>query len=165
MNQLAHFLLAHRLLNHLIQNGPSRIVVTSSVAHLWVANDSRWDDFYSSSGRYREDDPNWYGIGQYQLDIYSRTKLWNVMFADELAEKLHGTNVTVNSLYPGDQIYWNTVPQSLGFFSLGNHFADLNDVLLNYEYYHEQTLSNLYGHVLVRNHSIFLKISFAHNYF
>lgn len=32
---------------------------------------------------------------------YSQSKLANVLFANELAKKLEGTGVTVNSLHPG----------------------------------------------------------------
>lgn len=32
---------------------------------------------------------------------YNQSKLANILFANELAKKLDGTNVTVNSLHPG----------------------------------------------------------------
>jgi NAD(P)-dependent dehydrogenase (short-subunit alcohol dehydrogenase family) len=34
-------------------------------------------------------------------NVYKRTKLANVLFSNELARRLKGTGVTVNSLHPG----------------------------------------------------------------
>ena len=35
------------------------------------------------------------------MDAYSCSKLCNILFTRELARRLHGTGVTVNSLHPG----------------------------------------------------------------
>lgn len=92
VNHLAHFLLIHKLIANLRRNAPSRIVVTSSLVHLWV-DSQNWDDYYSNK-------TVWNG---YQ--VYGRTKLYNVMMTDILAENLTDQQVTANSLHPG---HWQT---------------------------------------------------------
>jgi NAD(P)-dependent dehydrogenase (short-subunit alcohol dehydrogenase family) len=86
VNHLGHFLLTNRLLPLIIRSAPSRIVVVSSFAH--------------RAGRIRFDDVNlekhftfWRG--------YPQSKLANVLFTYELAERLSGTGVAVNCLDPG----------------------------------------------------------------
>ena len=86
VNHLAYFLLTHLLLPQLRAGAPSRIVNVSSGAHTHVR--INFDDLQSE----REYDPK---------DVYSRTKLANVLFTYELARRLDGTGVTVNALEPG----------------------------------------------------------------
>lgn len=86
VNHLAYFLLTHLLLPQLRAGAPSRIVNVSSGAHTHARID--FDDLQSE----REYDPK---------DVYSRTKLANVLFTYELARRLDGTGVTVNALEPG----------------------------------------------------------------
>lgn len=86
VNHLGHFLLTNLLLDTLIASKPSRVVVVSSIAH--VRGKINKDDLNSEKD---------YSPG----DAYSQSKLANILFANELSERLHGTGVTVNSLHPG----------------------------------------------------------------
>ncbi|KAM9355979.1 retinol dehydrogenase 12 [Pholidichthys leucotaenia] len=86
VNHLGHFLLTSLLVGLLKRSAPSRIVVVSSVAHIfgWI----RFHDLHSQ--------------GSYNSGLaYCQSKLANVLFTRELARRLKGTNVTVNSLHPG----------------------------------------------------------------
>lgn len=86
VNHLAYFLLTSLLLPHLLAGAPSRIVNVSSGAHTHATID--FDDLQSE----RRYNPK---------DVYSRTKLANVLFTYELSRRLAGTGVTVNALEPG----------------------------------------------------------------
>ncbi|KAM9777564.1 retinol dehydrogenase 12 [Neosynchiropus ocellatus] len=86
VNHLGHFLLTSLLIGLLERSAPARIVVVSSLAHNfgWI----RFHDLHSQ--------------GSYNSGLaYCQSKLANVLFARELARRLKGTNVTVNSLHPG----------------------------------------------------------------
>jgi NAD(P)-dependent dehydrogenase (short-subunit alcohol dehydrogenase family) len=86
INHLAPFLLTNLLLDLLKRSAPSRIVTVSSDAHRWGKMDL--DDLQSTK-RYRA------------FPVYGMTKLANIMFTYELAERLEGTGVTANCLHPG----------------------------------------------------------------
>jgi retinol dehydrogenase 14 len=86
INHLAPFLLTNLLLDLLKESAPSRIVTVSSDAHRWAKIDL--DDLQSRK-RYRG------------MQVYGKTKLANIMFTYELAERLEGTGVTVNCMHPG----------------------------------------------------------------
>lgn len=86
VNHLAYFLLANLLLPQLRAGAPSRIVNVSSGAHTHASID--FDDLQSERGY----DPK---------DVYSRTKLANLLFTYELSRRLGPTGVTVNALEPG----------------------------------------------------------------
>ncbi len=86
VNHLAPFLLTNLLIDQLKDSAPSRIVTVSSSAHSHTSLD--FDDLQSEE----EYDPN---------EVYSRTKLANVLFTRELAKRLQGTGVTANCLTPG----------------------------------------------------------------
>jgi retinol dehydrogenase-14 len=86
INHLAPFLLTNLLLDLLKESAPSRIVTVSSDAHRWAKIDL--DDLQSRK-RYRG------------MQVYGKTKLANILFTYELAERLEGTEVTANCMHPG----------------------------------------------------------------
>lgn len=86
VNHLAYFLLTNLLLPQLKAGTPSRIINVSSGAHTHVGMD--FDDVQAE----RAYDPK---------EVYSRSKLANVLFTYELARRLQGTGVTANCLNPG----------------------------------------------------------------
>jgi NAD(P)-dependent dehydrogenase (short-subunit alcohol dehydrogenase family) len=87
VNHLGHFLLTHLLLDRVIAAAPSRIVVVASVAHKG-GGPIDFDDLQSERN-------------YVAMRVYGRSKLANVLFARELARRLEGTGVTVNSMHPG----------------------------------------------------------------
>ncbi len=86
VNHLAPFLLTHLLLDRLVMAAPSRIIVVASRAH--ERGKINFDDIQSEHA---------YG----RWPAYNQSKLANVMFCYELARRLEGSGVTVNSLHPG----------------------------------------------------------------
>lgn len=87
VNHLAHFALSIQLLPLLLKAEQGRVVTVSSVAH-------------SSSPKINFTDLQ--EINSYMdYSAYSLSKLANVLFSNELAEKLNNTNITSNSLHPG----------------------------------------------------------------
>jgi len=89
VNHLGHFLLTNLLLDRIRASAPARIVVVASGAHRGARKGVVFDDLQFEHGRYR-------GFQQ-----YCRSKLANIQFASELARRLDGTGVTVNSMHPG----------------------------------------------------------------
>lgn len=85
-NYLAPFLLTDLLLDVLKASAPSRIVNVSSVAHTRGTI-----DFADLQGEHR------YSFTK----AYGQSKLAQILFTYELAERLNGTGVTVNALHPG----------------------------------------------------------------
>ena len=86
VNHLSHFLLTQLLLPTLIETGESRVITVSSMLHQKGAIDFesfRGGDRYSAQ------------------KAYGQSKLANVLFALELAERLKHTSVTSNVLHPG----------------------------------------------------------------
>ncbi|XP_068658846.1 short-chain dehydrogenase TIC 32 A, chloroplastic-like isoform X1 [Aristolochia californica] len=95
-NHLGHFLLTNLLLDKLkstakLTGVEGRIVNVSSIAHRYA--DSSAMDFHKLN------DPSNYK----PYDAYARSKLANILHANELAKRLQdeGSNVTANSLHPG----------------------------------------------------------------
>ncbi len=86
VNHLAHFLLTHLLLDLLKRSAPSRIINVSSMAH---SNSKPDFDNLQAEKKFSA-----YGA-------YSLSKLANILFTYELANRLQGTGVTVNCLHPG----------------------------------------------------------------
>jgi NAD(P)-dependent dehydrogenase (short-subunit alcohol dehydrogenase family) len=86
VNHLAPFLLTHLLLDLLKRSAPARVVIVSSGMHRSARVD--WDNL---QGERRYD----------SIGAYSLSKLGNVVFTLELARRLAGSGVTVNSLEPG----------------------------------------------------------------
>jgi NAD(P)-dependent dehydrogenase (short-subunit alcohol dehydrogenase family) len=86
VNHLAPFLLTHLLQDRLKAAPAARIVVVSSVAH-----QGGYVDFKNLQGERAFD-----GYSAYAL-----SKLANLLFAFELAERFRDTRITVNGLHPG----------------------------------------------------------------
>lgn len=103
INHLGHFLLTNLLLERLKSSAPSRIVVLSSLAHIFgkiQKHDLNSEKSYSRFG------------------AYGQSKLANILFTRKLAKLLKGTNVTVNCLHPGSvQSELVRYDPILGFFS------------------------------------------------
>ncbi len=87
VNHLAPFLLTRLLLDALKTAAPSRIITVSSMTHQSI----RQVDWNNLQGEKRYD-------GYY---AYALSKLGNLFFTYELAERLNGTGVTANTLHPG----------------------------------------------------------------
>lgn len=85
-NHFGHFLLTNLLLDRIKSSAPARIINVSSIGHLWGSinrDDLQCEKSYS------------------KFSAYFHSKLANVLFTRELANRLRGTKVTVNSLHPG----------------------------------------------------------------
>jgi len=85
VNHLSYSLLTGLLLDLLKKSVPSRIINVSSMTH---SSSIDFDDLQS------EKYYNGYGA-------YSLSKLCNILFTYELAQRLQGSGVTVNYLHPG----------------------------------------------------------------
>jgi NAD(P)-dependent dehydrogenase (short-subunit alcohol dehydrogenase family) len=86
LNHMSYFLLTAGLRDRLVAAAPSRIVNTASNAHRNGHVD--FDDLQSTR-RYRA------------FAVYGTSKLCNILFTRELARRLAGRGVTVNSFTPG----------------------------------------------------------------
>ena len=86
INHLAPFLLTKLLLGRLEKSAPSRVITVSSEAQRWGT--MNFEDMQSRR-KYRG------------FPVYGMTKLANIMFTYELAERLNGTGVSANCLHPG----------------------------------------------------------------
>jgi NAD(P)-dependent dehydrogenase (short-subunit alcohol dehydrogenase family) len=87
VNHLAPFLLTNLLLERLIAAAPARIVTVSSMAYRHATLD--FDDLQTERKKYSG------------LAAYGASKLANILFTLELAQRLRGTGVTANCLHPG----------------------------------------------------------------
>ncbi|XP_054482114.1 dehydrogenase/reductase SDR family member 13-like [Anoplopoma fimbria] len=93
VNHIGHFLLTNLLLERLKECGPSRVVILSSVAHHFGKIDFDCLNTHKALGL---------GTSFMEvLQIYSSSKLCNVLFTHELAKRLQGTKVTCYCLHPG----------------------------------------------------------------
>jgi NAD(P)-dependent dehydrogenase (short-subunit alcohol dehydrogenase family) len=86
-NHIGHFILVTELLDQLSEKG--RVVMVSSDAHKGAPKAGIEFDNLSGERGYA----GWKAYGQ--------SKLANLLFAKELAKKLHGTGKTANALHPG----------------------------------------------------------------
>ena len=86
-NHIGHFLLVTGLLDQLTEKG--RVVMLSSAAHLRAPKVGIEFDNLSGEHHYSP----WAAYGQ--------SKLANLLFAKELAKRLHGTTKTANAVHPG----------------------------------------------------------------
>jgi NAD(P)-dependent dehydrogenase (short-subunit alcohol dehydrogenase family) len=87
-NHLGPFLLTRLLTERLVASAPARVVNVASTAHQGARRGLDFDDLQSTR-HYRG------------MQAYSRSKLANILFTNELARQLSGTGVTANSLHPG----------------------------------------------------------------
>ncbi|XP_052439563.1 retinol-DH_like_SDR_c domain-containing protein [Carassius gibelio] len=87
INHLGHFLLTVLLLDMLKKSSPSRIINVSSIAH--------------KGGKIHFDDLNFNKAPYDSLVSYRQSKLANLLFTRELAQRIKGSGVTVYSLHPG----------------------------------------------------------------
>jgi len=86
VNHIAPFLLNHLLLDLVKRSAPARIIVVSSTTHQNA----------------RIDFDRLPGPGPFDgHEAYAMSKLANLLFAFELAERLTGSRVTANALHPG----------------------------------------------------------------
>ena len=86
VNHLAPFLLTHLLTKPLAASGRARIITVSSMAHQ----------------RARVEFDNLQGEKRFNgYDAYARSKLANILFAIELAERVRGIGAVSNTLHPG----------------------------------------------------------------
>jgi len=92
LNHINYFLLTNLLLDTIKQTaqdkGEARIVNVASGSHLQVRSGLTWDNF---------DDESSFSV----IYSYGESKLANVLFTYDLARRLDGTGVTVNTLHPG----------------------------------------------------------------
>lgn len=88
-NHIGYFLWTTELLDLIKHSAPARIVNVSSMAHTMARNGLDFDDIVERKKSYAG------------MAAYGESKLCNIMFSNELARRLDGTGVTVNSLHPG----------------------------------------------------------------
>jgi NAD(P)-dependent dehydrogenase (short-subunit alcohol dehydrogenase family) len=86
VNHLAYFLLTHLLLDRLQESAPALVVNVASAAHRQAGLD--FGDLLGERGY-----DGW--------RAYCRSKLCNLLFTYELAQRLAGGGVTANALHPG----------------------------------------------------------------
>lgn len=106
-NYFGHFLLTNLLLGRLKESAPSRVVNVSSLYHQYVQNLDLEDLNFT-------DEP------YTMVKAYNKSKLCNVLFSRELADRTAGTGVTSNSLHPGivTTSILDSVPYTLRSFIL-----------------------------------------------
>ncbi|MBS1622645.1 MAG: SDR family oxidoreductase [Bacteroidetes bacterium] len=85
-NHFSQFLLTNLLLDNIRRSDYARIVNVSSDSHYNGKID--FESFTKNKG-------------YFIMKAYAQSKLANVLFTQELAERLAGTHVTANSLHPG----------------------------------------------------------------
>jgi NAD(P)-dependent dehydrogenase (short-subunit alcohol dehydrogenase family) len=96
VNHLAPFLLTKLLMDRLKENEHARVITTASHGHKMIKNGMNFDDlsaerFYSFPKKI---------VGGPTLR-YAETKLANILFTSELAERLKGSGVTAHCFDPG----------------------------------------------------------------
>ena len=104
INHLSHFLLTHLLLDLLKKSDEPRIINVSSAGHKMGKFDPENLQSQKKFGSFA---------------TYCDTKLLNILFTFELAEKLKGSGITVNALHPG-VVRTNFAGELKGIFGLLN---------------------------------------------
>jgi retinol dehydrogenase 12 len=87
VNHLAHYLLTRLLLPRLCASAPARIVHVSSNAHAFCSG-MKFSDLHHE-----------HNFGAFP--VYGHSKLANILFSNELARRLRGTDVCSNAMHPG----------------------------------------------------------------
>ncbi|CAK6974704.1 dehydrogenase/reductase SDR family member 13-like [Scomber scombrus] len=93
VNHIGHFLLTNLLLDRLKECEPSRVVNVSSVGHNFGKIDFDCLNTHKALGL----GTSFTAVAQ----VYCDSKLCNVLFTHELAQRLQGTKVTCYTLHPG----------------------------------------------------------------
>lgn len=88
VNHFGHFALTGLLLERLKASAPARIVVLASDAHKGAFRGLDFDDLHARR--------SYSGMG-----VYCKSKVANILFTVELAERLKDSGVTVNAVHPG----------------------------------------------------------------
>lgn len=88
VNHLASFLFTRLLLERMIASAPARIIQVNSEGHRF--------------GGLKLDDLTWEKRRYKGLQGYGASKTAQLMTVWELAERLHGTGVTINAVHPGE---------------------------------------------------------------
>ena len=118
INHLCPFLLTHLLLPLLLASAPSRVINVNSEGH----RAAKTVDFAGlEADRWKRG-----------FQIYSQTKLANLLFTYELARRLNPAEVTVNALHPGivdTQLFRRFVSERL--FRPGGILAKLSAFVLS----------------------------------
>jgi NAD(P)-dependent dehydrogenase (short-subunit alcohol dehydrogenase family) len=86
VNHLAYFLLTHLLLERMKASTSARIINVASNAHTWGSLD--FNDLQNER-HYRV------------MKVYGQSKLCNILFTRELAQRIAGSGVTANCMHPG----------------------------------------------------------------
>ncbi len=103
VNHLGHFLLTNLLLSTIINSAPARIINVSSGAH--KVGKIHFKDLHLKKS---------YNL----IKAYSQSKLANILFTYELAQRLEHTSVTVNALHPGAVATQMGINRETGFGTL-----------------------------------------------
>lgn len=90
VNHIGHFYLTSLLTDKLKASAPARVVTVSSAAEMGGYKGGIRPELWENRGEEYED-------GR----AYAQSKLANILFANELAERLKGTGVTSYSCHPG----------------------------------------------------------------
>jgi NAD(P)-dependent dehydrogenase (short-subunit alcohol dehydrogenase family) len=88
VNHLGHFHLTNNLLDLVEAADAGRIVVVSSNAHKFAKQGLDFDDLQTTNNFKA-------------MKTYGKSKLANLLFSNELANRLEGSGVTVNAVHPG----------------------------------------------------------------
>jgi NAD(P)-dependent dehydrogenase (short-subunit alcohol dehydrogenase family) len=103
VNHLATFLLTNLLFERIKASRPSRIITTSSVAHIGAY--INFDNLQFERGHYNG------------VKAYRQSKLANILFTKELARRSRGSGVTTNCFHPGG-VRTNLVQSSPWYYRL-----------------------------------------------